>query len=318
MTPGRPKGSGRRTAMAAGLLGLLLVVPAGLSGAGASQQWRDGESEGHACSDLVLPDLPAPDDATFDAPRHVPHGTIELLLYRNHEGADKHMRVYLPPGYETEQGTRYPVLFLTHDDAGDDASWTAPGADGGAAQIIFDNLIAAGLARPMIVVMPDMRACETGLPERGVEDACAREFAKDLVPLIDQRYRTVGRREGRAIAGPVMGGFLTLRAGLPELDTFGELYVFGLGPAAAVDRERLAEVFGPVLGRGKTHERLAVPLYFATGTTPGADAAELVADLAIDAGAPVFPIQRAGTGWAAWRRALYQAAQVMFPDCAGR
>ena len=59
------------------------------------------------------------------------------------------MHVYTPPGYEKGEG-KYPVFYLLHGAFDCDASWSTVGRAG----FILDNLIAAGKAKPMIVVMP--------------------------------------------------------------------------------------------------------------------------------------------------------------------
>ena len=66
------------------------------------------------------------------------------------------MYVYTPPGYEANQ-TRYPVLYLLHGGGGDEDAWVTMGR----ANVILDNLIAAGKAKPMIVVMPNGNATQT-------------------------------------------------------------------------------------------------------------------------------------------------------------
>ena len=66
-------------------------------------------------------------------------------------GINRRMTVYTPYGYETSKKTKYPVLYLLHGGGGDEEAWTSMGRT---AQIL-DNLIEKGLAKPMIVVMPN-------------------------------------------------------------------------------------------------------------------------------------------------------------------
>jgi enterochelin esterase family protein len=65
------------------------------------------------------------------------------------------MYVYTPPGYETSKA-KYPVLYLLHGGGGDEDAWTAMGR----ANVILDNLIAQGKAKPMLVVMPNGNATQ--------------------------------------------------------------------------------------------------------------------------------------------------------------
>ena len=83
-------------------------------------------------------------------PNKVPHGAIASILYYSKSlNRDRRMHVYTPPGYEAGQD-KYPVFYLLHGAGDSDDSWTSVGRAG----IILDNLIAAGKAKPMVVVMP--------------------------------------------------------------------------------------------------------------------------------------------------------------------
>src|SRR5205814_4202772 len=68
--------------------------------------------------------------------------------------------IYTPPRYEKNPKGRYPVLILQHGAGEDETGWTRQGK----AQFILDNLIAAGKARPMIVVMDRGYAVRPGTP----------------------------------------------------------------------------------------------------------------------------------------------------------
>ena len=112
------------------------------------------------CPLPILPALPAYENTTFFAQNDVPHGKVEQANYKTFSGADKRVHVYLPPGYEKNANTRYPVLYLNHGGGDDDSKWTSTDLRaGGNAQFILDNLIGAGKAKPMIVVMPNTRDC---------------------------------------------------------------------------------------------------------------------------------------------------------------
>ena len=179
----------------------------------------------------ILPALPAYTDTAFYSRSDVPHGKVEQPTYKNYTGADKRMHVYLPPDYEKSADARYPVLYLNHGGGDDDSRWSLEDARrGGSAQLILDNLIAAGKAKPMIVVMPNTSGCASQTPSApGKDDACTQEFLKNIIPYVDSHYRTKASRENRAIAGLSMGGFVVLHTGLPHLDTFSELYVYSSG-----------------------------------------------------------------------------------------
>lgn len=60
------------------------------------------------------------------------------------------MYIYTPPGYDTS-GKKYPVLYLLHGGGEDQRGWSTEGR----ADLILDNLIAEGKAKPMLIVMFD-------------------------------------------------------------------------------------------------------------------------------------------------------------------
>lgn len=110
------------------------------------------------------------------------------------------MHIYLPPDYEKDAGSRYPVLYLNHGGGDDDSKWTSTDPrSGGNAQFILDNLITERKARPMIIVMPNTKGCASAQPSTpGQDDACTQEYLKDIIPYIDKTYRTKASRESRA------------------------------------------------------------------------------------------------------------------------
>jgi enterochelin esterase-like enzyme len=105
---------------------------------------------------------------------------VEQATYKNYAGADKRMHVYLPPGYLSN--SKYPVLYLNHGGGGDDSNWSSEDPKrGGNAQFILDNLIAAGKAKRMIIVMPNTSTCASAtLSAPGKDDAFYREIAELL------------------------------------------------------------------------------------------------------------------------------------------
>ena len=89
-------------------------------------------------------------DADFYALKNVPHGNLQgVLLYSKTANAVTHCFVYTPPDYATNKTKRYPVLYLQHGAGEDENGWGAQGHAG----LIMDNLIAAGKAKPFIIVI---------------------------------------------------------------------------------------------------------------------------------------------------------------------
>jgi enterochelin esterase-like enzyme len=271
------------------------------------------------CPLPILPALPAYADTAFYARSDVPHGKLEQATYKNYAGSDKRMHVYLPPGYETTADARYPVLYLNHGGGDDDSRWSLEDQRrGGSAPLILDNLIAAGKAKPMIVVMPNTSACASQTPSApGKDDACTQEYLKDIIPYVDSHYRTRANRENRAIAGLSMGGFVVLHTGLPHLDTFSELYVYSSGHISAEDLKQFDANYSAMLKDPKTNDLFRVPFYMAAGETDIAlNNSERVLALFNQYGVRNFwVLSTGGHEWPNWRRYLYQTAQIMFPDC---
>jgi enterochelin esterase family protein len=163
----------------------------------------------------------------------VPHGTVHISYYTSKKfDAPRMMFVYTPPGYDSSSA-RYPALYLLHGAGGAESTWFAAGR----ANLILDNLIAEGRAKPMIVVMPYGRpgpaAMFGPLPAAppdpvGLPAAVAfpNDVVEDVVGFAEKNYRISPRSEDRAIAGMSMGGNQALVVGLTHLDQFRYIGAF--------------------------------------------------------------------------------------------
>ncbi len=274
------------------------------------------------CPLPILSALPTYADTSFFAQNNVPHGKIEQVNYKNYAGQDKRMHVYLPPDYDKNTSARYPVLYLNHGGGDDDSKWASTDPKtGGNAGNILDNLIAAGKAKPMIVVMPNTRACATLAPSApGNDDACTQEYLKDIIPLIDKHYRSKASRAYRALAGLSMGGMVVMNTGFPHLETFSEMYVYSSGHIGEESLKKFEESYAEMFKDPKFNDQFRVPFYMSQGET----------DIALKNGQKVMAILNkygirnfwvlsdGGHEWANWRRNLFQTAQIMFPDCPGK
>jgi enterochelin esterase family protein len=156
----------------------------------------------------------------------VPHGALsEVTYWSSTLGQHRRLHVYTPPGYELDRA-RYPVFYLLHGAGDSDDSWSTVGRAG----FIVDNLIAAGDAVPMIVVMPDGHPPVQGTGVGGMAIAeFAAEFAADIKPYIESHYRVRDGRGDTAIAGLSMGGAHTLEISMNDLASYGYIGVFSSG-----------------------------------------------------------------------------------------
>jgi enterochelin esterase-like enzyme len=293
--------------------------PTGASGGGRGGGRGMATPKKGVCPLPILPALRADTDTAFYAKADVPHGRVEAVNYKNYKGVDTRMQIYLPPDYDTAANAKYPVLYLNHGGGGNDLDWTkVDQKQGGSANFILDNLIAAGKAKKMIVVMPDSSKCASATPSApGKDDACTQEYLRDIVPYVDGHYRTQAAREGRSLAGLSMGGFVVMHTGLPHLDTFSELYVYSSGHINEADLKTFEDNFQDLLKDPKTNDLFRVPYYMAAGETDIAlkNSQRVMAIFNKNGIRNLWVLSTGGHEWPNWRRYLEQTAQMMFPDC---
>ena len=161
----------------------------------------------------------------------VPHGTVSKVWYPSATaGFDRRLTVYTPAGYESNPKVKYPVLYVLHGIGGDEDAWVTQGR----ATQILDNLIARGEAKPMIVVFTNGNISQEAAPlenstdytrptmqlPQTMEGTFETSFP-EIVKFIDSRYRTIAKKESRAICGLSMGGFHTLYISINNPDLFG-------------------------------------------------------------------------------------------------
>lgn len=156
--------------------------------------------------------------------KNVPHGAVaEINYYSSSLKRFRRMHVYTPPGYEAGS-ERFPVFYLLHGAFDCDDSWSTVGRAG----IIFDNLIAAGRAKPMVVAMPAGHTGPFTFGGSRIEHAVDEfklDFVNDVMPYIESHYRVLADFDHRAIAGLSMGGMQTLNV----MDKFAYVGVFSSG-----------------------------------------------------------------------------------------
>ena len=157
---------------------------------------------------------PAEKQSRYELKADVPHGQVARLRYQSKvNGVWKNMYVYTPAEYETS-GKSYPVLYLQHGGGEDERGWSTQGLT----DIILDNLIAEGKAKPMIVVMMD-----------GNGQDFTSELLTDGIPFVESRFRTIKTADGRALAGLSMGGIQTLNTSIMHPELFSYVGVFSSG-----------------------------------------------------------------------------------------
>lgn len=168
----------------------------------------------------------------------VPHGTVNYDYYKSDVlGTTGRVLVYTPPGYYEDSNKKYPVFYLISGTTDTEETYFKVGR----ANFIFDNLIAQGLAKPMIVVMPyGNPAAYFDAADPRAKDANLRlneDFVNVMMPFIEKNYRTINNAENRAIGGFSRGGNQAQTIGMNNLDKFSYLCSYSSFAGAVTDFE---------------------------------------------------------------------------------
>ena len=160
--------------------------------------------------------------------KNVPHGSMDYVNYFSKSlNYTNNALVYLPPSYYKDTQKKYPVFYLISGTTDTEEVYYKVGR----VNYILDNLIADGKAKEMIVVLPygnPYKLLPTnpsdGMPATKFgNDVFSNDLIGDLMPYIEQTYRTINDREHRAIGGFSRGGNQGLYNGLSNLDKFSYL-----------------------------------------------------------------------------------------------
>src|SRR6478735_9845478 len=168
-------------------------------------------------------DIPG-DQPLIHSLQNVPHGKISYRYYKSSTlGTTRTLLVYTPPGFNVNGKTKYPVLYLIHGGSDTEETWTKVGR----ANLIADNLIAKGLAKPMIIVMPYGNVRPRPMPD------FTRDVINDIIPFVESNYPVLTDSKNRAVAGFSVGGGQTLNIGLTNTDKFA--YICSYAPYTATE-----------------------------------------------------------------------------------
>ena len=243
-------------------------------------------------------EIPASDQAFYQNRMDVEHGKMVQVLFPSQStGLVKTAYVYLPPTYDKNKKERFPVLYLQHGWGENETSWPVQGCAG----LIMDNLIAEGKVKPFIVVMT--YGMTNDIKFGGMGQFTAKEFetvlCDELVPYIDANFKTIAKKESRAMAGLSMGGMetktITLRR--PEMFAYYGLLSGGTYmPEDIKDSKQVKYIFESCGskenpdGINKSVEALKAAGFNAEGFISEGTAHEFLT----------------------WRRSLYHMAQSLF------
>jgi enterochelin esterase-like enzyme len=243
----------------------------------------------------------------------VPHGVVHHHFYHSAVLADQSdFYVYTPPDLDPKK--KYPVLYLLHGYSDDASGWTAVGR----ANVIFDNLIAAGKIKPMIVVMPFGYGTMDIIRQRWTAwdnhevvqrnfDGFTQVLLNEVEPTAEKLYPISSDRKDHAIAGLSMGGGESLLVGLNHLDKFAYVGAF----SSAVQTMNFEQSFSQA--NPQMNEKLKL-LWIACGRDDRLFAGnQRFVEWLKQRGVQVTNIQTPGMHtWMVWRDNLINFAPLLF------
>lgn len=257
-------------------------------------------------------------DQDFYALKNVPHGQIrEVYYYSKTNNEMRHCFIYTPAGYDTDLSKRYPVLYLQHGGGENEYGWPSQGKTGQ----IMDNLISEGKAKPFIIVMDNGAWTMSGprqqrpaqgetWPPKNWAEGFMNTLINDIIPMVDENFRTLADGKHRAMAGLSMGGMQTKAITLANPGIFSYVGIFSGGSIsveevqnAAGFRENNKLVFVSYGSRELENRRPGF------GGDPKEET-EKLKEFGINAYFYVSP--DTAHEWQSWRRGLYQFAPLLF------
>jgi enterochelin esterase-like enzyme len=296
-------------------------------------------------SGIEVPEPPA--DAAYYQVKDVPHGRVSQQRYYSKVTAQwRRSFVYTPPDYETNPRGRYPVLYLLHGWGEDETGWSTQGH----VDAIMDNLIAAGKAKPMIIVMDNLNAVKPGesatifaargmvpmpapgpppdtapaqpgrgggTPGRGggplIRPTFTEMMLTDLIPMIERTYRTLPGRDNRAMAGLSMGGAQTFSTALNNLDKFAYLGGFSGSCGGRGGTFDAKTTCGGAFADPQAFNKKVKVLFLGIGSVEG-PGTKTFSEALNGAGIHNVYFESPGTAheWLTWRRCLNDFAPRLF------
>ena len=249
-------------------------------------------------------------DRDFYATKNVPHGNVQQVLFWSQSTQQvRTAYVYTPPTYGTDK-QKYPVLYLQHGWGEDETAWSRQGH----ANLIMDNLIAEGKCRPFIIVMT--YGMTNDVRFGGLGQFTAEDFEKvlvdELVPYIDSHFRTIAKRDSRAMAGLSMGGFETKLITLRRPEVFSAFGLLSGGTYAPEDLQKANLV--PAAAKAAKGAQPVSLIFQSCGSKENPDGIRSTTEALKNAGFNAMGYISEGTAheFLTWRRSLKEMAQLLF------
>lgn len=272
---------------------------------------------GRMASGIDIPDA----DMEYYQPKDVPHGQVRSVnYYSNITKAWRRAFVYTPPDYDIQPAKRYPVMYLQHGGGEDETGWPNQGK----MDFILDNLIAEGKAIPMIVVMERGYASDPSRPLPTGTDMASRMAAnifpevlvREVIPMIDAKFRTLTDRNSRGMAGLSMGGFQTFQTTMTNLDKFAYIGGFS-GAGFRAPGANITDMYNGVWKDATAFNNKVKLMYLSIGTKEPERMYQNVNSFHTElekAGIKHVYYESPNTSheWQTWRRSLKQFASLLF------
>ena len=262
-------------------------------------------------------EIPEGSEGDYYRPQQgIAHGQVRSIYYHSPNskfGEWRHALVYTPAEYELAKNAkkRYPVLYLQHGMGEGETSWALQGK----MQHIMDNAIACGEAVPMLVVMEsgDIKQPFAGGNNQAGRSEYGASFypvlLNDLIPYIDQNFRTKTDRDNRAMAGLSWGGHQTFDVALTNLDKFAWIGTFS-GAIFGLD---VKTAYDGVFANADEFNKKVHYMYMNWGSEDFIKSADIVKQLR-ELGIKVDSSESAGTAheFLTWRRGLHEFIPHLF------
>ena len=252
----------------------------------------------------------------YYALKDVPHGDIRIQnFFSKVTSSWRRVFIYTPPGYDNNVNENYPALYILHGGGEDESGWAMQGK----ANLILDNLIAEGKAKPMILIMPDANIGPAGFGNFGMKNLqmFEKELKESVIPFAESNFRIKKDASNRALAGLSMGGIYTLYTGIQNSEMFSTLGVFSSGwmlPAL----QKVADDEYQFLADHKSKFNSNIKNFWIAMGGKNDIAYQnnqimmkKLDELGIRYSYSEYP---GGHTWPVWRNNLYQFAQLLFKD----
>ncbi len=239
-------------------------------------------------------------DQEFYALKDVPHGKVQQILFPSKStNTSRRAFVYTPPGYAASPNKKYSVLYLQHGWGEDETAWSNQGH----ANLIMDNLIVENKIEPFIIVMTYGMTNE--IKFGGLRNFDITPFqtvmVAELIPYVDNNFRTIADESHRAMAGLSMGGMETKQITMNKPDVFS---YYGLLSGGTYDPEDI-----------KNKEDVSL-IFLSCGSKERPERVKTAVEELKKAGFNAVSYISEGTAheFQTWRRSLYQFAQLLFKN----